>query len=108
MEPMGVCTKPSSPWAAPLHMTPKTDSTWRLCGNYRRLNNVTEADKYPMPNIQDITNSLGKAAVFIEVRSVKRVFSGACDTIGCAEDRNHYEVRLIYVSLFDLRSGATF
>ena len=47
MEPMGVCTKPSSPWAAPLHMTPKTDGTWRPCGNYRRLNNVTEADKYP-------------------------------------------------------------
>ena len=42
--------------------------------NYRRLTNVTEADKYPMPNIQDITNSLGKAAVFIEVRSVKGYF----------------------------------
>ena len=81
MEAMGVCTKASSPWAAPLHMTPKTDDTWRPFGDYRRLNNVTEADKYPMPNIQDITNAFGKATVFFQVRLVKGVFSGTCDTI---------------------------
>ena len=70
MEAMGVCTNS----AAPLHMTPKTDGTWRPCGDYRCLNNVTEADKYPMPNIQDITNALGKAAVFSKFYLLKGYF----------------------------------
>ena len=74
MEAMGVYTKASSPWAAPLHMTPKTDGTWRPCGDYRRLNNVTEVDKYPMPNIQDITNALGKASVFSKLDLLKVYF----------------------------------
>ena len=74
IEAMGVCTKASSPWAAPLHMTQKTDGTWSKCGDYRRLNNVTEADKYPMPNIQDIMNALGKAAVFSRLDLLKGYF----------------------------------
>ena len=68
---MDVCTKTSSLWTAPLHMTPKTDGTWRPCGDYKRLNNVTESDKYSMPNIQDITNAMGKAAVFSKLDLLK-------------------------------------
>ncbi len=42
----------------PLHMVPKKDGSWRPCGNYRCLNFVTTPNKYPLPNIQDLSNGL--------------------------------------------------
>ena len=55
LELQGICQKASSPWASPLHMVSKKDGSFRPCGDYRRLNNITEPDHYPLPNIQDIT-----------------------------------------------------
>ena len=43
---MGLCSKAASPWASPLHMTPKKDCTWRPCGDYRRLNLIKKPDHY--------------------------------------------------------------
>ena len=64
MERMGICKKAASPWASPLHMVKKPDGSWRPCGDYRRLNLVTEPDHYPLPNMQDLTGSLHGAKVF--------------------------------------------
>ena len=64
MEKQGLCQKASSPWASPLHIVVKKDGTIRLCGDYRRLNNITEADHYPLPNIADVTSFLHGATVF--------------------------------------------
>jgi hypothetical protein len=45
-------------------MVKKANGTWRPCGDYRRLNNVTKADRYPVPNIQDFTARLHGCTVF--------------------------------------------
>lgn len=34
MMEQGICRPSSSTWAAPLHMVPKPDKSWRLCGDY--------------------------------------------------------------------------
>jgi hypothetical protein len=34
-------------------MVKKADGSWRCCGNYCRLNNVTVPDTYPLPNMMD-------------------------------------------------------
>ena len=64
MERLGICQKASSPWASPLHLVTKKDGSLRPCGDYRRLNVVTEPDHYPLPNIADVTSFLHGAKIF--------------------------------------------
>ena len=52
-------------------MVPKPDGSWRPCGDYRRLNNVTKPDRYPLPNIHDFTNNLKNCTVFSKLDLVK-------------------------------------
>ena len=71
LEEAGICQKAASPWASPLHMVKKADGSYRPCGDYRRLNTVTEPDHYRLPNISDITNVLGGAKVFSKIDLTK-------------------------------------
>lgn len=43
-----------SPWSAPIVPIRKKDGTLRLCVDYRRLNQVTKPDRFPLPNLQDL------------------------------------------------------
>jgi hypothetical protein len=58
LESAGIVRRSKSPSASPLHMVPRKDGSWRPCGDYRYLNLVTTPDKYPLPNMQDLSNSL--------------------------------------------------
>jgi len=71
LERLGIIRRSSSPWASPLHLVPKADSSWRPCGDYRRLNNVTVPDQYPLPNLQDLSANLHGCKVFSKLDLVK-------------------------------------
>lgn len=58
-----------SPWSAPVHLVPKKmdmsgQQKWRMVIDYRRLNDITVDDKYPLPNINDLFDMLGKSTYF--------------------------------------------
>ena len=60
-----------SPWGAPVLFVKKKDDTLRLCIDYRKLNQVTVKNKYPLPRIDDLFDQLRGAKVFskIDLRS---------------------------------------
>ena len=50
-----------SPWASPIVLAPKKDGSYRLCIDYRKLNEVTVRDPYPIPRIDDTLDALQNA-----------------------------------------------
>ena len=67
MEKDGIVRHSTSLWASPLHMVPKKDGSWRPCGDFRRLNLVTEPDRYPLPNMLDFADRLSGCTVFSKI-----------------------------------------
>ncbi len=67
LESVGIVRCSDSPWSSLLHMVPKPNGSWRPCGDYRRLNGVTTADKYPLPNLQDLYTFLHGATIFSKI-----------------------------------------
>ena len=60
----GLIEKATGPWAAPVVLVRKKNGKIRLCVDYRDLNSITIKDAYPLPRIDDMLDSFGKAKWF--------------------------------------------
>lgn len=68
----GLIQRSNSAWSSPLHLQPKPNSTEvRPCGDYRALNAITQPDKYPLPYLQDFSQSLDGCTIFSKIDLVK-------------------------------------
>lgn len=57
----GIIKVSSSPWGFPVVFAPKSDGSWRMCIDYRLLNQKTKKNGYPLPRIQDLIDQVGGA-----------------------------------------------
>uniref|UniRef100_A0A3B1JKD5 Gypsy retrotransposon integrase-like protein 1 n=1 Tax=Astyanax mexicanus TaxID=7994 RepID=A0A3B1JKD5_ASTMX len=60
----GILEESCSPWASPAVIVIKKDGTVRFCCDYRRLNQVTCKDAYPLPRVEESLDALGNAQWF--------------------------------------------
>jgi len=43
---------------------------WRICVDFRRLNDIRIGDSFPLPNVQDILDKLGRVRYFSALNCV--------------------------------------
>ena len=63
----GLIRPSASPLGTPVIFVDKEDGTIRLCVDYRKLNDVTIKNKYPLPKIEDLFDQMNGAKIFSKI-----------------------------------------
>ena len=60
-----------SPWSSPIVPVRKPDGSIRMCIDYRQVNKVTKADRFPIPSVNDLVFGLHGMKYFTTLDLVK-------------------------------------
>lgn len=68
-----IVEKSSSGWSFPILLVKKKDEAYRFCVNFRKLNAVTERDRYPLPYVSHTLSKL-KDARYLSTLDIKSAY----------------------------------
>jgi len=57
----------NSPWASHVVLMPKRDGLVRFCIDYRRLNDATLPDVYPLQRVENLIDKIGRAKYLTKI-----------------------------------------
>ena len=60
----GIIEPANSPWCSPFMLVKKKDGSHRFVIDYRKLNDKTVKDRWPIPNIEELIDNLSMSATF--------------------------------------------
>uniref|UniRef100_A0A8C1GXK8 Gypsy retrotransposon integrase-like protein 1 n=1 Tax=Cyprinus carpio TaxID=7962 RepID=A0A8C1GXK8_CYPCA len=58
---LNIIEESSSAWSSPIVLVPKPDGSVRFCNDFRKLNEISCFDAYPMPRVDELIERLGPA-----------------------------------------------
>ena len=64
---LGYVRPSDSPCTSPLAVVPKKDGSFRVCGDFRKLNLQTRGDSYPLPYLASFNNSMEGSKIFSKI-----------------------------------------
>ena len=64
LQKQGVIRKSTSPWASPICLVRKKSGKVRPCVDYRKLNEITKKDAFPLPRISDCLDAAADAKYY--------------------------------------------
>ena len=67
----GLAVPSYSSWASPCLLVKKSDSSFRFCTDYRKVNTVTKVDSFPLPRMEDCVDQVGSARFVSKFDSLK-------------------------------------
>jgi Reverse transcriptase (RNA-dependent DNA polymerase). len=70
MEQAGVIEPSQSPWSSPVVIVRKKDGKPRFCIDFRRINQISEKDAYPLPQVQATLDKL-RGATYLSTLDLK-------------------------------------
>ncbi|XP_058807546.1 uncharacterized protein LOC131673522 [Phymastichus coffea] len=103
MHKQGVIEESSSSWCSPVVLKRKKDDTWRFCVDFRKLNDKTIKDSYPLPRINQTLDKLAGNSWF----STLDLESGYWQVKIRPEDREKTAFSIAYRSSIHATTGVT-
>ena len=77
----GIIVRSASPWCSPVVLVPKkgpkdiqNPKDWRLCIDYRKLNEATIFDPYPIPRCEETLEYLSGSKLFSSIDLTSRYY----------------------------------
>ena len=93
-----------SPFSAAIVPVSKRDGGLRMCVDYRKLNDVTKTEKFPMPNLTDLVYRAGGVKFFTKLDVTKGYYHVPLEEssrkyTGFSTHQNHYQFRTLSFGL---------
>ncbi len=92
--------KSDSPWPFPIVLVKKQDNTWRMCVDYRLINNKTIKNSFPLPHIDDTLAKVGGKRFYSKIDLAQgyhqlRMHPGDEDKVAFSTSSGHYTWRVM-------------
>jgi hypothetical protein len=111
MKDAGMIVDSSSPLCSPVRLVKKPDGSIRVCVDFRKANNLTIKDAYPLPKIEDIFSKLANGKYYTSLDLASGYYNVKMDKdshtyTAFATQRGFFEYTRMAMGLCN--SGATF